>query len=236
MVNYLLPPMHHCNNKNIISKRRITNTKSNQYFSSTRTIIGNAKAEALQSGDKKILDFKKVDYDFKIEPSILVHQNNNPEENQLDPTGVLKHHRGINFFIVFSENVRYCLVRGFFREKNVIFERVNGESSRLKLKFQLALTRRVKISQNFGENPVNCHGDFLFFTGIFSMIVTPTFLFSRPKNCQIGHGQHVTCHGQISGFFVTGTFGRTRALYRKLTRVNRKVSRGKKTLPPTPFF
>ena len=35
---------------------------------------------------------------------------------------------GDNFFYCFSENVRYCLVRGFFREKNVIFERVNGES------------------------------------------------------------------------------------------------------------
>ena len=64
-----------------------------------------------------------------------VQDNNNPEENQLNPMGVLKHLRGIFFFYCFSENFRYSLVRGFFQEKNVIFEIVNGESSLLKLKF-----------------------------------------------------------------------------------------------------
>ena len=40
---------------------------------------------------KKKSDFKKADYQFKIEDSNFVHQNNIPKENQLDPTGVQAH-------------------------------------------------------------------------------------------------------------------------------------------------
>ena len=40
---------------------------------------------------KKKSDFKKADYQSKIEDSNFVHQNNIPKENQLDPTGVQAH-------------------------------------------------------------------------------------------------------------------------------------------------
>ena len=41
--------------------------------------------------NKKKSDFKKADYQCKIEDSNFVHQNNIPKENQLDPTGVQAH-------------------------------------------------------------------------------------------------------------------------------------------------
>ena len=40
---------------------------------------------------KKKTDLKKADYQFKIEDSNFVHQNNILKENQLDPTGVQAH-------------------------------------------------------------------------------------------------------------------------------------------------
>ena len=71
-------------------------------------------------------------------------------------------------------------------------------------------------------------GTFGYVTGIISEIVTGTFHLSRAYFDLFCHGQLVQCHGQNSGFFVTGTFTKSRALFRQMSRANRKVSRGKK--------
>ena len=69
-----------------------------------------------------------------------------------------------------------------------------------------------------------CHGHIL-------QIVTATLKVSRGLfflNC---HGQFIYFHGQILAFFVTGTFGKSRALFPFLSRALLKVSRGiKQTL------
>ena len=76
----------------------------------------------------------------------------------------------------------------------------------------------------------NCHGQFSYVTGKIPEIVTGTFRFSRAFFLLFCHGQLVNFHGQNLGFFVTGTFSKSRALFQKVSRANRKLSRKKKTL------
>ena len=68
----------------------------------------------------------------------------------------------------------------------------------------------------------NCHGHFCKFANI----VTATFRFSRAFFWLFCHGQLVNFHGQNLGFFVTGIFSKSRALFQKVSRANRKMSRG----------
>ena len=46
-----------------------------------------------------------------------VQDNNNPEENQLNPTGVLKHLRGIISFTVFLKMLDIAWSEDFFAKK-----------------------------------------------------------------------------------------------------------------------
>ena len=48
-----------------------------------------------------------------------VQDNNNPEENQLNPTGVLKHLGGIFFFTVFPKILHIPWSEVFFKKKTL---------------------------------------------------------------------------------------------------------------------
>ena len=66
-----------------------------------------------------------------------------------------------------------------------------------------------------------CHGHIL-------EIVTATLKVSRATFCVNMSRANYIFHGQILAFFVTGTFGKSRALFPLLSRAFQKVSRGKK--------
>ena len=65
----------------------------------------------------------------------------------------------------------------------------------------------------------NCHRHFCKFT----KIVTATFRFSRAFFWLFCHGQLFNFHRQNLGFFVTDIFSKSRALFQKVSRANRKM-------------
>ena len=103
------------------------------------------------------------------------------------------------------------------KEKRVTF------TGNLKFREKITALSRALVVLS-GAKIRNCHGHFCK----FAKIVTATFRFSRAFFWLFCHGQLVNFHGQNLGFFVTGIFSKSRALFQKVSRENRKMSRGKK--------